>query len=109
MSGRRTSNILRIMGIEQEKRNIIHDAKFKILKENILLLSSFSQGAKMNIHNPENIYEIITIDQTREEVQKYVDLYEKQVKEYDERLEELSLEKYRLQAKIFKMKQLAKE
>lgn len=104
MSGRRSSNIIRIMWIEQEKRNIIHDTKYKIIKENIQLLSSFSQGVTMNINDPDNLNKIISIDQTRDEVKKYVDLYEKQEKEYDDRLEKLSLEKNSLQSKIFKTK-----
>ena len=58
----------------------------------------------MNINDPDNLNKIISIDQTRDEVKKYVDLYEKQEKEYDDRLEKLSLEKNSLQSKIFKTK-----
>ena len=97
----RASTILRIMGIEKEKRALIHNAHFKRLQENTRALTQATMCGTVGIYDPFNLDVYIKIKRNSEDIQEYQDKNKQGIDEFQKRISELTQEKMRLQQKIF--------
>jgi len=97
----RSSTILRIMGIEKEKRVLLNDTYFKRLQENSKAIAHASVGGIVGIYDPFNLDKYMEIKRNSKEIQKYQEKNQQGIQEFLERIADLSQEKMRLQKKIF--------
>lgn len=101
MSGRRSSTIIRIMDIESQKKNLIHNVHFKRLKENDMLFSNSYNGRVFKLYDPFNLDNLIEVRYDSDDIEKYKEQNAFLLEQFEKRLDRLSQEKMRLQNKIF--------
>lgn len=89
------------MDIEKIKMRLVQHPHYSRLQNNIHTFDSYQTGGSMIIFDPYNLDKEILIQRNSEEVQKYRERTELGIKEYQEKINQLSQEKLRLQKKIF--------
>ena len=101
MSGRRSTAIIRIMDIEAQKKNLIHNVHFKRLKENDKIFSNSFRGRVFKLYDPFNLDNLIEVRYDSDEIEKFKEQNGILLEQFEKRLDDLSREKMELQKKLF--------
>ena len=102
MSGAtRRSALLRIMEIETQLKNLVHDNKYYRIQENLRMLREKSFFGDVRVNDPHNFDSMIKLRRNSAESKECTEVYEKMSLEYEFFIDKLSIEKKQLQVELF--------
>ena len=102
MSGAtRRSVLMRIMAIETQLKNLVHDNKYYRIQENLRMLRDKSFFGDVRVNDPHNFDSLINLRRNSAESKEYTEVYEKMSLEYEDLIDKLSIEKKQLQVELF--------
>ena len=105
MSTTRRSKLTRIMKIDQTRHSIESNIKYRKMRNNLKILESNVFGSRyIRIGSPENLERMIELRRYSEEMDDVIQGYKDGLEKYEDRLEQLNLEKKQLQNELFPFK-----
>ena len=101
MTSTRSSNLMKIMRIEEQVKRVNNDLRYRHIQENVKALRDNYGKAIVDIANPEDMEKRVTVRKNSEEAKAYLKTYELMLLEYDVLMNELRKEKKRLSKELF--------
>ncbi len=101
MTSSRSSDLIKIMRIEDQVNRVSKNRRYRQIQENVKKLKSTYGSSVVDISNPEAMDKMITVRRNSEKAKEYLETYEHMLMEYDVLMGELGKEKKRLRSKLF--------
>jgi hypothetical protein len=101
MTSSRSSDLMKIMRIEDQEKQVSKDHRYRQIQENVDKLKSTLGSSVINISNPENMDKTITVRRNSPEAKAHLETYEHMLMEYNVLMGELSKEKKRFRSNLF--------
>lgn len=101
MGSKRSSSLIGIMQIEAKIKQIRNSTKYRHIQLNISKLKRNSGNAMIKVQNPEAMDKTVTVRRNSVESQEYLNIYEKQLEKYVNKIKEMEKTKKNFTAKLF--------